>query len=232
MNFRVYWDGDLQDELFDRSEITKWNPSRGRAETLINLKNYGDATDCAVVKYTPNIQADLFGDWREEIILWDRSDSATLVLFTTTTPTQYRIPTLMHDHVYRMGIAWQNVAYNQPPHLGYYIGDGEIEYARLTKVGQGARNQTLGIHTPIDTITFRWDRCDGVELNTSLPGGITSKYNESDHTISIFGTPHRIRHLHDLSEHLRQPRLQPHRDHHLRDHTRRRDHRRSPISFR
>jgi rhamnogalacturonan endolyase len=29
----------------------------------------------------------------------------------------------MHDHVYRMGICWQNVAYNQPPHLGYYLPD-------------------------------------------------------------------------------------------------------------
>ena len=189
MNFRVYWDGDLQDELLDNTTISKWNPEKKKASSILELTSFEKVTTCNSTKATPCLQADLFGDWREEIILWDRSDSATLVLFTTTTPTQYRIPTLMHDHVYRMGIAWQNVAYNQPPHLGYYIGDGEIEYARLTKVGQGARNQTLGIHTPIDTITFRWDRCDGVELNTSLPGGITSKYNESDHTISIFGTP-------------------------------------------
>lgn len=189
MNFRVYWDGDLQDELLDNTTISKWNPEKKKASSILELTSFEKVTSCNSTKATPCLQADLFGDWREEIILWDRSDSATLVLFTTTTPTQYRIPTLMHDHVYRMGIAWQNVAYNQPPHLGYYIGDGEIEYARLTKIGQGARNQTLGIHTPIDTITFRWDRCDGVELNTSLPGGITSKYNESDHTISIFGTP-------------------------------------------
>lgn len=189
MNFRVYWDGDLQDELFDRSVITKWNPSKKKAETLINLYNYGNATDCAVVKYTPNIQADLLGDWREEVVLWDKSDSSSLVLFTTTTPTEYRIPTLMHDHVYRMGIAWQNVAYNQPPHLSYYIGDGEIEYARLSKISRGEREQTVGIYMPINTLTFRWDRCDGVELNTALPGGISSSYNEASHTISFFGTP-------------------------------------------
>ena len=189
MNFRVYWDGDLQDELFDRSVITKWNPSKKKAETLINLYNYGNATDCAVVKYTPNIQADLLGDWREEVVLWDKSDSSSLVLFTTTTPTAYRIPTLMHDHVYRMGIAWQNVAYNQPPHLGYYIGDGDIEYARLTKISSGDRNQTVGIFMPIDTITFRWDRCDGVELNRALPAGISSEYDEASRTISFFGTP-------------------------------------------
>ena len=40
-----------------------------------------------------------------------------LNIFTTNIPTDYRVPTLMHDHIYRMGVAWQNVGYNQPPHL-------------------------------------------------------------------------------------------------------------------
>jgi rhamnogalacturonan endolyase len=30
----------------------------------------------------------------------------------------------MHNPQYRLSIAWQNVAYNQPPHLSYYMGDG------------------------------------------------------------------------------------------------------------
>jgi hypothetical protein len=30
----------------------------------------------------------------------------------------------MHDPQYRLAIAWQNVAYNQPPHPGYFLGDG------------------------------------------------------------------------------------------------------------
>ena len=45
------------------------------------------------------------------------------MIFTTWTATNYAVPTLMHDHVYRMGVAWQNTAYNQPPHLGYYLPD-------------------------------------------------------------------------------------------------------------
>ena len=45
------------------------------------------------------------------------------MIYTTSTPTTYRVPTLMHDHTYRMGICWQNTAYNQPPHLGYYLPD-------------------------------------------------------------------------------------------------------------
>lgn len=121
INFRIYWDGDLQDELLDRSVLTKWNwttQSTGRLETLYN---YG-ATTINGTKSTPCLSADMFGDWREEIIMSGGSDK--LIIFTTTIPTGYKLYTLMHDPVYRLGIAWQNVAYNQPPHLGFYIGDG------------------------------------------------------------------------------------------------------------
>ena len=30
----------------------------------------------------------------------------------------------MHDPVYRIGVAVQNVGYNQPPQPGFYLGDG------------------------------------------------------------------------------------------------------------
>jgi hypothetical protein len=30
----------------------------------------------------------------------------------------------MHDPVYRLGVAWQNVAYNQPAHPGFFLGEG------------------------------------------------------------------------------------------------------------
>ncbi|MCD7711011.1 MAG: T9SS type A sorting domain-containing protein [Porphyromonadaceae bacterium] len=188
MNFRLYWDGDLQDELLDGTTISKWSSSQKKASTLIELSSYAQVSSCNSTKQTPCLSADLFGDWREEVILWDTSDSASLVLYTTTTPSDYRLPTLMHDHTYRMGIAWQNVGYNQPPHLGYYIGDGDIESARLTKISEGSRSQTVGVHMPIDTVTFRWDRCDGVEISR-LPSGIYSRYKDSAKTISIYGTP-------------------------------------------
>ena len=36
----------------------------------------------------------------------------------------------MHDPVYRLGIAWQNVAYNQPPHAGFFLGEGTKSFPR------------------------------------------------------------------------------------------------------
>ena len=125
VNFRIYWDGDLQEELLDGTKIEKWT-TNGTTRLYINNKNpydYNASSSCNGTKATPNLQADLFGDWREEIILWSTNDNATLNIFTTNTPTTYRVPTLMHDHTYRMGICWQNTAYNQPPHLGYYLPD-------------------------------------------------------------------------------------------------------------
>lgn len=130
INFRIYWDGDLQDELLGnkgRNEgfvpmLMKWNGEKAMPLPLSNGKNLyemGNSSSCNWSKATPNLQADIFGDWREELIFWDKNDASHLNIFTSNCPTDYRVTTLMHDHVYRMGIAWQNTTYNQPPHLGY-----------------------------------------------------------------------------------------------------------------
>lgn len=121
MNFRIYWDGDAQDELLDGITISKYNKS-GDATTLGVGSSSITGQSNNSTKSTPCLLADIFGDWREELILRNSSNDA-LNIFSTVTPTDYRVPTLMHDHVYRMGVAWQNVAYNQPPHLGYYLPD-------------------------------------------------------------------------------------------------------------
>jgi rhamnogalacturonan endolyase len=77
-------------------------------------------------KGNPSLQADILGDWREEAI-WRTADSSALRIYTTTAITEYRIPALMHDPVYRLGVAAENVAYNQPPHTSYYLGEGMMQ---------------------------------------------------------------------------------------------------------
>ncbi len=126
MNFRVYWDGDAYDELLSGTDLVKYNASGNATTQLIGrntIASLGSPASCNGTKATPCLSADIFGDWREEIILWNSSNPSKLNIYTTATTTNYRVPTLMHDHVYRMGICWQNVAYNQPPHLGYYLPD-------------------------------------------------------------------------------------------------------------
>ena len=119
VNFRIYWDGDLQDELLDGTRIDKWNGNG--VDRLVNFADYGAAAINGS-KSNPCLSADLFGDWREEVIYYNRSNPSQLLIFTTTLPTEHKLCTLMHDSVYRLSVAWQNVAYNQPPHLGFYIG--------------------------------------------------------------------------------------------------------------
>lgn len=119
VNFRIYWDGDLQDELLDGTSVSKFRDNS--LTSLVDFASTGKTQSCNSTKKTPCLVADLFGDWREEYVGWSGTDSCTLNIFTTTLPTDYRIPTLMHDHTYRMAITWQQSAYNQPPHLGYYL---------------------------------------------------------------------------------------------------------------
>ncbi len=128
LNFRLYWDGDLSEELFDGGKIDKLSGNSVNRVYLAgkNLYDYGSSSTCNSTKQTPCLSADILGDWREEVILWDSSDPSKINIFTTLTETKYRMPTLMHDHTYRMAITWQNTAYNQPPHLGYYLPDAML----------------------------------------------------------------------------------------------------------
>lgn len=127
-NFRLYWDGDLQDEIFDgqgtAAMISKYNPTSKKQQDMVALGSYGNGSSCNSTKSTPCLIADILGDWREEVILYDANDPSKINIYTTTFETKYRLFTPMHDYVYRLGVAWQNTSYNQPPHLSNYIGGG------------------------------------------------------------------------------------------------------------
>ena len=116
-NFVVWWDGDLTRELLDKNRIDKWNWQTNTTDNLLTAKG---VTANNGSKATPCLSADLLGDWREEVI-WRSSDNKELRIYTTTIPTSYRFPTFMQDSQYRLAIAWQNVAYNQPPHPSFFL---------------------------------------------------------------------------------------------------------------
>ncbi|MEI7025353.1 rhamnogalacturonan lyase family protein [Paenibacillus sp. y28] len=128
INFSIWWDGDLLREQLDHNWdgtngvgiIDKWDYVNFKRVNLLTAEGtYSSNT----TKGNPGLQADLFGDWREEAV-WRTEDSSALRIYTTTDTTAYRFRTLMHDPQYRLSVAWQNVAYNQPPHPGFFLGDG------------------------------------------------------------------------------------------------------------
>ncbi len=119
-NFAVWWDADLLRELLDGTTISKWNWLTGTASTLLSPPGVDSNNG---TKATPCLSADILGDWREEVI-WRASDNSALRIYTTVIPATNRFYTLMHDAQYREAIAWQNTAYNQPPHPGFFLGEG------------------------------------------------------------------------------------------------------------
>lgn len=121
-NMGIYWDGDALSEVLDGIKISKWNYKKSITEKIFDGADFNCASNNGT-KMNPCLSADLFGDWREEIIC-RTTDSKELRIFSTTIPTDIKLYTLMHNPQYRLSIAWQNVAYNQPPHTSYYLGEG------------------------------------------------------------------------------------------------------------
>ncbi len=119
-NMGVWWDGDLLREILDGTAIDKWDHTTGTTVRLLSAEGCSRNNGS---KSNPCLAADILGDWREEVI-WRTSDNRELRVYTTTIPTNVRFRTLMHDPVYRLSVAWQNVAYNQPTQPGFYLGHG------------------------------------------------------------------------------------------------------------
>ncbi|GFE84180.1 rhamnogalacturonan lyase [Steroidobacter agaridevorans] len=115
-NFLVWWDTDTLRELLDSNHIDKYGTS---SDT--RLLTGSGVTSNNGTKSTPALSGDVLGDWREEVI-WRTTDNAFLRIYTTTNVATNRFYTFLHDPQYRVALAWQNVAYNQPPHPSFFVG--------------------------------------------------------------------------------------------------------------
>ncbi len=195
LNFRMYWDGTLQDALLDGNTLNKYNDNSKNFSRLVTFYNLGPGSTCNSTKNTPNLLADLFGDWREELILYSVTDDETcLGIYSTNVVSPNRVPTLMHDHTYRMAVCWQNTAYNQPPHLGYNLAEAmmarllndqkeftveqgeEMDYVSATRY---AKNVAIsGSITPSGTKKF-----------FALPEGFEGTVDNDTRIVSIKGRP-------------------------------------------
>jgi autotransporter-associated beta strand protein len=121
LNFRIYWDGDLLSELLDSpgtmGSPMVFKPEVGRLLTgaVGNMNNDSKNNAC--------FQGDIIGDWREEIVV--RNGSNAVSIYTSVIPSENPIPCLWFDHQYRQAMVWQMMAYNQPPHVSYFLGELE-----------------------------------------------------------------------------------------------------------
>ncbi|NGO47130.1 rhamnogalacturonan lyase [Streptomyces ureilyticus] len=126
INFVNWWDGDTTRELLDGTRIDKYGTS-GDTRLLTGASvasNNG-------TKATPALSGDILGDWREEVV-WRTANNTALRIYSTPHQTSTKITTLLHDPMYRVALAWQNTAYNQPPHPSFPIGSGMATAPRPT----------------------------------------------------------------------------------------------------
>ena len=117
-NSAVWWDGDPLREMLDHNEISKFN---WNAERMDLIQRFDGCQFNNGSKSNPCLAADILGDWREEVIVRNR-ENTELRIYTTTISTSYRFPCWMHDIIYRLSVATENVGYNQPREAGIYFG--------------------------------------------------------------------------------------------------------------
>ncbi|SHK24763.1 carbohydrate-binding protein [Fibrobacter sp. UWB12] len=191
-NFRIYFDGDLQDELLDGAYVTKFNSKDIKAEVYFDGPAALGVTGCNGTKNTPSLVADLFGDWREELVVRSEKDPTTMYIVSTPVTSPYRLYTLMHDATYRTAVASENTAYNQPPHPGYFLPDmaKSLKQPDIYVVGEN-------VVVPVDTTPVVNDGLSMLDASTPKDGvGWTEKTNEGflkngyfnfDNTLSSYG---------------------------------------------
>jgi rhamnogalacturonan endolyase len=126
-NFGIWWDGDLLRELLDHEMVIKYDWNSGQCNMV---KHFDGCKFNNWTKSNPCLSADIIGDWREEVLT--RNDESTeLRLYVSTIPTDYRINCLEEDIPYRLSVATENVAYNQPPETGFYLGPDKTKHPFL-----------------------------------------------------------------------------------------------------
>ena len=176
-NAGIWFDGTLNRQMIDGGTVNSF--ANGRTFTMYRY----DMEFINSSKSNPGWYGDMLGDWREEIIVPDKTKLKDLKIFSTWYPTDHRVPWLMTDHTYYMQCIHQQVGYNQPTNLGYYLGsdrqsDSEIwtaarkvEVDRLTARGEdptGISSTAIGI--PVKSAV--WYNLMGQPVSKPLSGGL------------------------------------------------------------
>ena len=191
-NFRIYFDGDVYDELMDGAYITKFDSKAKKSNVYFDGGAALGAAGCNGTKNTPSLVADLFGDWREEMVVRSEKDPTTMYIVSTPVASEHRVYTLMHDATYRVAIAWQNTAYNQPPHIGYYLPDAvkNLTAPDIYVVGENVvvpKDSTPVVNSGKSTLDASTPK-DGAGWSETTNAGFLEKgYYNFENTLSSYG---------------------------------------------
>ncbi|MFY1694661.1 MULTISPECIES: rhamnogalacturonan lyase [unclassified Solwaraspora] len=125
-NMSIRWAADGTTQIVDGAidqtpTITDWR--RGRLLTADGTRTNNHT------KGNPGLVADVFGDWREELLV-RTVDSAAVRIYLSTEVTDRKMYTLMHDPQYRAEVARQQTTYNQPSYPGFHLAS-DTDFRRV-----------------------------------------------------------------------------------------------------
>lgn len=177
-NFLSWWDGDLAREVSNGTTIDKFGGARLLTASGCSSNNGS--------KSTPSLSGDIIGDWREELMV-RTSDNTALRIYTTITPTTFKIRTLVHDAQYRVALAWQNTAYNQPPHPSFFLGSGVALPTKPNIVVVGANAAPMvSITAPANNATYAAPASVTINATATDANGSIAKVDFYNGTTLLF----------------------------------------------
>jgi hypothetical protein len=191
-NFRIYFDGDEYDELLDGAYLTKFDSKAKKSNVYFDGPTALGAAGCNGTKNTPSLVADLFGDWREELVVRSEKDPTVMYIVSTPVTSEHRVYTLMHDATYRTAVASENTAYNQPPHLGYYLPDmvKSLKQPDIYVVGENVEvpvDTTPVVNNGKSTLDASTPKEGAGWTETTNAGFLENGYYNFENTLSSYG---------------------------------------------
>ena len=145
-NMNIKWAPDMTTQIINGSgngtpSIDDW--LKGRVLLAENTRTNNGT------KGNPSLVADVFGDWREELMV-RTADSSAIRIFTNTEQTNRKMYTLMHDTQYRTGIAGQNIVYNQPAYTSFYFAS-DTDWSSVPQPAYKAPGTADSLQALVDT---------------------------------------------------------------------------------
>ncbi|GLJ61066.1 hypothetical protein GCM10017576_11950 [Microbacterium barkeri] len=116
-NQSIRWAADMTTQIVEGYGDEDVRIVDGSGEVLLEAEGTRSNNG---TKGNPALVADVFGDWREELLVRS-ADSSEIRIHLSTEVTDRKLTTLMHEPQYRAEVARQNTAYNQPSYTGYRL---------------------------------------------------------------------------------------------------------------
>lgn len=130
-NQNIRWSADMTTSIYTRDIVG----IKKDGSVYTQLEATGTASNNGT-KGCAGLIADVFGDWREELIV-RKEDGSALRIYTNTDVTPHKLYTLVHNPQYRAQVSAQQSAYNQPSYPDFYLAhDTDWQYVWVPNMQQ------------------------------------------------------------------------------------------------